>query len=709
MSDERAAAYPDNDAFLADLRRFGELLIECAEHTAEALKDAWQGIVERMAATLEAQIFVPWIHVAAMFRLGAADQRLLLLALLSECDDGYAARLRKLSRAADESREGDSEPEPRELARDAVPLAAVGRIVGDMRLNLLPDAPLRRAYLIETADAGLLGMTGSYRLARPLAPYLLGLTAPQLHMEDVILPDIRADCRLQDHLVDDETKRQLARFVDVCCARGTLSQSILLNLQSSDAALGESLCAATFAELDYACARFDARKLRRWYEASGANRTSLRRNLNMLCRDAVLGNQVLMLSNSQWLVGEGHDEPRDDLLDDVLHVMFSMQRYVAVLNGPTRSLAESVYRFDERAILPLRLNVDAPNAELRRLAWLKHADSFDLTLDAALLDRLVDGYRFGEDRIAMVLKDAAARALLQDRSASPAELVLEACRAEAQAQQPGVAKELRLPHRLSDLVAPEHTIDMVVDLLNQMRYRPKVVEEWGFAGKYAGSRNLSALFYGPSGTGKTMTASIVANELGLSLYRVDLASVLSKYIGETEQHLAQLFDCSEAMNVVLFFDEAEGLFAKRTETRDAHDRYANLQIGYLLQRIETYAGLVILSTNLLNNVDKAFMRRFRFVIEFPFPTHSQRKTLWQQAFPPGAPIGDDVDFDLIAQKAVLAGGSIHNVALSSAFRAAAEDVPVSMRHIVKSIEREYMKLGKVFAAAEFDGARSDQR
>jgi SpoVK/Ycf46/Vps4 family AAA+-type ATPase len=281
------------------------------------------------------------------------------------------------------------------------------------------------------------------------------------------------------------------------------------------------------------------------------------------------------------------------------------------------------------------------------------------------------------------------------------QLLIDACRAEAQAEPLGIAKELRMPHSLADIVLPADTRDLLDELLSHVRYREKVIDEWGFSRKYVGSRNLSVLFHGPPGTGKTMAASIVANELNLSLYRVDLASVLSKYIGETEQHLAQLFDRAEAMNVVLFFDEAEGLFGKRTETRDAHDRYANLQIGYLLQRIETYPGIVILSTNLKSNMDKAFLRRFRFVIEFPFPAGEQRRLLWRQAFPPAVPLADDLDFELLAQRASLAGGSIQNVALSAAYRAAAEEAPVSMRHLLKAIEREYAKLSKVFLHSDF--------
>ncbi|WP_186017743.1 AAA family ATPase [Burkholderia gladioli] len=280
--------------------------------------------------------------------------------------------------------------------------------------------------------------------------------------------------------------------------------------------------------------------------------------------------------------------------------------------------------------------------------------------------------------------------------------LFDACREQSQRTQLAVAQEVRTRYRFDDIVLPDETRDWLLEVLHYARNRHQVVEGWGFDAKHQASRNLSVLFHGPSGTGKTMAASIIANELNLGLFRIDLASIVSKYIGETEKQLAQLFDQAEAMNVVLFFDEAEGLFAKRTDTRDAHDRYANLQTGYLLQRIETYQGIVILSTNLLQNIDKAFLRRFRFIVEYPFPSEAQRLALWRNAFPAAAPLGDDLDFALLAERAPLSGGNINNIAIGAAFLAAAQGAAVGWRHLLQATEREYRKLGKVFVPHEFE-------
>jgi hypothetical protein len=517
----------------------------------------------------------------------------------------------------------------------------------------------------------------------------------------MLLADLREDCALDDHLIEEEAKRQLKRFIEASETHSSPSITFLLHLQNADSALLSSLCAAIAGELGYTAARLDGKRLRRAYERWGSRRSTLLDNLKILCRDALLCNTILVLTDCQWLTGEIENESQDDLLEEVLHALFAMQRYVLVLNAPIRNLAETAHRCVYREVVPLRLRIDPPNAELRRRAWRKYAERYGLPLDTALLERLVDGFRFPAERVAIVLKDAAAKRLLTD-SQDAAALIVEACRTEAEAEEIGVAKELRLPYRLADLVAPEQTLELISELLTHVQYKLRVVEDWGFADKYAGAHNVSAVFHGPSGAGKTMAASIVANELSLSLYRVDLASVLSKYIGETEKHLKELFDRAEQRNMVLFFDEAEGLFGKRTENKDSHDRHANLQVGYLLQRIENYRGLVILATNLQGNMDKAFLRRFNFSIHFSSPGAEQRETLWRKAFPQAAPIADDVDFALLGQKAALSGGNIQTAALAAAFRAAAENLPIAMRHVVKSIEREYAKLGKVFVRSDFE-------
>lgn len=227
-----------------------------------------------------------------------------------------------------------------------------------------------------------------------------------------------------------------------------------------------------------------------------------------------------------------------------------------------------------------------------------------------------------------------------------------------------------------------------------------VYDQWGFARKIAG-KDLNVLFSGPPGTGKTMAAGIIAAELGLDLYKIDLSQVVSKYIGETEKNLQHIFQAAENSNAILFFDEADTLFGKRSQVKDAHDRYANLEISYLLQQMEEYDGVALLATNLHANVDEAFLRRLKFSIEFPFPDEPARLLIWQEFFPPAVPTSSDIDFPFLARQFKLAGGNIKNIVLNAAFLAAARDEPVSMRHIILAAHREYQKMGKISLESEF--------
>jgi SpoVK/Ycf46/Vps4 family AAA+-type ATPase len=222
----------------------------------------------------------------------------------------------------------------------------------------------------------------------------------------------------------------------------------------------------------------------------------------------------------------------------------------------------------------------------------------------------------------------------------------------------------------------------------------------GFGAKLSTGKGVNALFAGPSGTGKTMAAGILANELGLDLYKIDLSQVVSKYIGETEKNLDAIFTGAENSNIILFFDEADALFGKRSEVRDSHDRYANIEISYLLQKMEDYEGVAILATNLRQNLDEAFVRRLAFSIHFPFPDEADRRRIWDGIWPDGISLAKDVDLDLLARQFKLSGGNIKNIALAAAFLAAADGGIVNMSHLLHATRREFQKLGKVFT--EFD-------
>jgi SpoVK/Ycf46/Vps4 family AAA+-type ATPase len=250
-------------------------------------------------------------------------------------------------------------------------------------------------------------------------------------------------------------------------------------------------------------------------------------------------------------------------------------------------------------------------------------------------------------------------------------------------------------------VLPQEQLTQLREVMSYAKYRYRVYGEWGFDRKLSVGKGLNILFSGPSGTGKTMAAEIMAGELGLDLYKIDLSTVVSKYIGETEKNLDRVFKEAQESNAILFFDEADALFGKRSEVKDAHDRYANTEIAYLLQKMEEYEGIVILATNLRKNMDDAFVRRMHGAIEFPFPEQESRRRIWAGIFPPEAPLASDVDGAFLARQFKLAGGNIKNIALHAAFLAAEADSSISMAHLIRATKREYQKLGRLCSRADF--------
>jgi hypothetical protein len=270
-----------------------------------------------------------------------------------------------------------------------------------------------------------------------------------------------------------------------------------------------------------------------------------------------------------------------------------------------------------------------------------------------------------------------------------------ACRAQAGTPATSLARRIEPRHGWNDLILPALQREQLTALCSQARHGSIVYGSWAFDRKLSLGRGLNALFSGPPGTGKTMAAEVIAAELGVDILKIDLSQIASKYIGETEKNLRQLFDQAASTNAILFFDEADALLGKRSEVKDAHDRYANTQTAYLLQKMEEYAGITVLSTNLRQNMDEAFTRRMRFIVDFPFPEDEDRLRIWQTIWPREVPLAADVDLPALARQFRLTGGSIRNIALAAAFLAAEQGQPVSMRHLMRATRRELQKMGRL--------------
>ena len=310
-------------------------------------------------------------------------------------------------------------------------------------------------------------------------------------------------------------------------------------------------------------------------------------------------------------------------------------------------------------------------------------------------------FRFDPSRIfgsaAHIKEEMQARRM----TALTEELLDEICSRTAENAFGGKAALISSQFTMDDLILPEEEKQQILEACAQIKFRHIVYDRWNFESRLAYGKGLSILFAGPPGTGKTMAATIVARELGLPVYRVDISQVMSKYIGETEKSLGEIFNAAEKCSAILFFDETDALFGKRSEIKDSHDKYANVETSFLLQRLESFNGIVLMATNLIQNIDEAFIRRISCVVNFPLPDAPHRLILWKNMFPDEMPRDPGIDFDYLAEQFELSGASIKNSVMSAAFLAAEEGSSVNMSHIIRAVKKQLAKQGKVLLKDDF--------
>lgn len=396
--------------------------------------------------------------------------------------------------------------------------------------------------------------------------------------------------------------------------------------------------------------------------------------------------------------------------------------FIESMHGMLFVAGSELLRQRQRA--SLRLNVDKPDAAEQRVLWRAALGHVSEELDGQL-DNIISQFSLTGDKIRAasaqtLLELARAEGAERDGTASagatsaeevgareqgtektPAAILWDTCRIQARTRLDDLAQRIQPVARWADLILPEHQMRSLRDIAAHVRQRSRVYETWGFAAAGPRGLGISALFAGASGTGKTMAAEVIARELRLDLYKIDLSQVVSKYIGETEKNLRRVFDAAEEGGAVLLFDEADALFGKRSDVKDSHDRYANIEISYLLQRMEAYKGLAILTTNMKTALDTAFLRRLRYVVQFPFPDAAQRGEIWRRVFPPQTPT-ENLEIRKLARLNV-AGGNIRNIALHAAFHAADTGEAVTMSHILRAARTEYDKLEKTLTETESGG------
>ncbi len=436
-----------------------------------------------------------------------------------------------------------------------------------------------------------------------------------------------------------------------------------------------------------------------------------------LCGDDPHGQQdvaalAAYVARRPLFILRAEDVPSDasglDLLMDLWTREAALLNAVLLIDTGTAELSASAKRFLDR--IPGDVFLASRDPLLLSRALVRHEvikprpaeqkrlwrDSLGPAADSynGLLDRLAGQFRLS----ARTIQSTGAMAKEQGHDE-----LWNTCRSLVRPKLEDLAQRIAPTAGWSDLILPESQMLALRQITAQVRARMKVNETWGFANKGKRGLGVSALFAGESGTGKTLAAEVLAHELGLDLYRIDISAVVSKYIGETEKNLRRVFDAAEEGGALLLFDEADALFGKRSDAKDSRDHYANMEVGYLLQRMEAYQGLAILTTNLKSALDRAFQRRLRFVIEFPFPDATQREAIWRCVFPAETPTRG-IDTNALAQLK-LPGGSIRNIALNAAFLAADADEPVSMAHLLQAARLEAQKTDRPLAEAEVRGWR----
>ncbi len=408
--------------------------------------------------------------------------------------------------------------------------------------------------------------------------------------------------------------------------------------------------------------------------------------LRLWRREVPLANRALLLGDD--------DSPADEPAREA-----AVTRLVERLEAPLLVVSRSGRRAGRQPMLSF--TVAAPGAAERSELWRDALGEAAVSLDGQV-DHVASQFQLGIGAIRAAGAEALGALSSDSEAQEPlARALWQACRRQARPALGSLARRIEPRANRGDLILPERQRAVLREIALHVRHRQRVYEEWGFAARSARGQGLGALFAGASGTGKTMAAEVLAAELELDLYQIDLSSVVSKYIGETEKNLSRVFDAAEAGGAILLFDEADALFGKRSEVKDSHDRYANLEVSYLLQRMESYRGLAVLTSNRKSALDDAFLRRLRFVVEFPFPDAVAREQIWRRIYPEATPV-NGLDPTKLARLNV-AGGNIRNIALAAAFLAAGDDRPVGMDHLLRAAQGEYAKLEKPLGAAETRG------
>jgi hypothetical protein len=651
--------------------RLDQLSVEISQHAAESLRE---GVPLRLAG------------LAGMFDLTAFDLDVILVCLAPELDRGYERLYAYLHDDV--------------MRRRPTVDLLLNLLCPDLetkiaaRARFAPPAPLLEHHLVQLREEPGHGSSSWLGHAVQLDPRVAAFLLDGDAVDDRLRPCARliSPAATMDALVFPEAfRRQLRQLTDRAQTVGQdgAGRRLLLYLQGPRGVGRRTVAEACCRALDRLLLIVDGKRL----AASAVEEFAMLAGL--AAREARLQAAVTYWEDIDALLADGDDARLAALLS-----VLEAHPHTTFVSGsapwePGGALRDVTF---------VRLTFPSPAYSERLLLWRAalSGDAAPCPGSEPALAGLASKFHLSGGRIRDAAATARGLACARDPAApqvTPADLYA-ASRLHSNRKLAELAVKITPHYTWDDIVLPADQMAQLREIYDQVQHRALVFDTWGFDGKLAMGKGLSILFAGPPGTGKTMAADVLANVLGLDLYKIDLSTVISKYIGETEKNLARIFAEAMTSNAILFFDEADALFGKRTQVRDAHDRYANVEISYLLQKMEEYEGVVVLATNLRKNMDEAFVRRLHVTVEFPVPGAADRRRIWEQIWPAATPRDADLDLDFLARRIEVTGGSIRNIALAGAFLAAADGGVVTRAHLLRATRREYQKMGKVLTAGE---------
>lgn len=629
----------------------------------------------KVSETLSTSTFLPPEYLIETFKLNFLEVFCLYLSLSVEIDPSFDKNMRYFNESLDS-------PYPT-LGLAIKILAKDLNEYIKLRTEISPESRLLKFFYMESlAEYSKYPLINTpLRLDSAIVDYIL-------HNEQYVVKQdyMRAEYPMDHHDAMQMVDPRLIHFSETNY-KNHLNQNVLIHLW------GPRGVGKTKEVLNF-CSHFEQISI--WVDCKRLSINAFNElQLRQISREAIMHRGILVFEHFEYLSNHLDDPQTALFVERLFSELSSFAKVCFVLSDAPWNPRG---KYGPYSILDLEMKI--PDVDQRQKLWEIETASLKLDSDVDLRE-LSEKFKMSPGQVKQTVKDAINYQTLSQQEAIHGKDLHKASYLQMSHKLGDRAQRLDPKGSWNQLILPKEQNHQLREACSHVKYRNKVFKDWGFNEKITYGTGLGLLFTGPPGTGKTMAAQIMASELNLEIYRVDLSQVVSKYIGETEKNLKLIFDEAARSSAILLFDEGDALFSKRTEVSDSHDKYANVETSYLLQKIEAYEGISIVTTNLIGNIDEAFIRRFSFVVHFPFPTAEYRRQIWRGIFPENTPLSKLLDLEYMGNRFELSGGNIKNIALNAAFRAAAGQREITMKDLLLSVSAEISKSGKTVLPSDF--------